>query len=1234
MKHLGNFRGIVFKNTDPSRSGKVKVWVPSVHKEIYQKDIEAIDGIGGSARGLIGDYSQKVVDTVSADLPWAEVAQPVMAGGGSSYGYGGSETFGDGYTGFDGSISVDTKGNVDPEEVRSYFIGAIRNSQLNGKIPSDASDFNIDGSPESWANFFVTLGYKESSFKTGTVGDQGRADIPSGSHGLYQLSPEDGLNTNYNPSGEAYTLEELYDPEFNVDATIRIAEKLLNDDNIIAGGSTRGLSRYWGPLRRGIVKPPPVSASTPQPTITQPTQSASNAFSSGSCDGSFSTNSGVRIFCGSRNDIKNEVGKFESKVGDRKISLDFNAAGSSARGFEVLIPSDASNDEEERANQYLQRLGDFFDRNGVPRTNRGVKRKNFPSNNPVIFTEPFFNEDVDAINCVVQNIGEYNRILLETLGQIQGAVLMAPHENTAISTTVGGDRTGAVLRYNGETIGEREFAMRYFIRPLATGAVVTTGDAFGAVGNKHPEEARDEAFLSNLYVSETDIEKTVELGKEIFEASELARTKPTSENINNLNKLREERDLFWANIPIDESDVKKKAEAQAKLDAYIANNNLDYTAKPVNNKVNPVSNNIAHTPYNNVSRGSFSVPDVGSNVWVFFEGGDIDYPVVFANNPKPQDYAGVYDISSPSPDYPEPMVGDETNIYRGKTVIKDRGGFSEIINTTGRERYRIGSAHGGSYDMNQMGTAEMAVGGKTRLIKGDEFSTVRGDGSFFIQGDKELIVKGDVYNKFGNVKGDIEISKRIKELHKPIHDKQQCFDLRRTGAGHELDTSPLQTQEGESTDCPVCSGEHKYPTRTTSSSKFTPAMSNGSGGIPEELDAGKSSITETSENPDTCFNCQGSGKVPWSAEGNYKPEPLKKEIPDDINANSEKMSELENRLSNGGNVTDYISRSHTVFVGSGMNDLNSIRVDPVGKRKIMGQMPSPSGNGVFPMYTPTPHVEPVATNSLSGGDYSMMVSNKYALFVGANGISQKTLGMFEIQGRIMTVSADQVNISSNNEVLIDGGRSLELTADVISIKPRNNLIGGENYKTVALDSSVAVSSNMVVKGGIHNEGGMTTQHITAPLQYSETETTKSTSNLIGGLAFGVTSSGETVYSVPTLNFADSEHSHIFPTVSSTLLDTNDEVRQCGSAAAGAEPILAPAVVHEKSRNRGKQTPIRYHDPNLFKLFEDCNESSSNFDKISDLIADPEANIEEIMELLTKASDSELSVTNTGCIPCE
>jgi hypothetical protein len=1232
MQHLGNFRGIVFKRADPSRAGKVKVWVPAVHKEIYQQDIDAN---GGSEKGLVDGYSKKLVDTVSKNLPWAEVAQPVMAGGGSSYGYGGVETFGDGYTGFDGSVSADDEGRVDPEEVRSYFIGAIRNSQLNGKIPSDAAQFNIDGSPESWANFFVTLGYKESSFKTGTVGDQGRADIPSGSHGLYQLSPEDGQNKGYNPSGEAYTLEQLYDPQFNIDQTISIAEKLLSDDNIIAGGRTRGLSRYWGPLRRGDVKPPPVPASTPQPTISKPTQSAANAFSSGSCDGGFSVNSGVRIFCGSRNDIKAKMGKFESRVGDRKISLDFNAASASAKGFEVLIPSGASSDEENRATQYLQRLGQFFASHGVPRKNRGVKRKNFPSSNPVIFTEPFFNKDVAAINCVVQNIGEYNKILLETLGQIQGAVLMAPHENTSISTNVGGDRTGAVLRYNGETIGEREFAMRYIIRPLASGKVVTTRDAFGAVGNKHPEETRDEAFLSSIDISDTDIKKTVDFGKKIYEASELARTKPTTENVEAANSLREERDLFWANLEIDESDTEKKAEAQAKLDTYISNNNKDYTDKPENNKVNPASNSIAHTPYNNVSRGSFSTPDVGANVWVFFEGGDIDYPVVFANNPKPQDYAGVYDISSPSPDNPEPMEGDESNIYRGKTVINGRGGYAEIVDTTGRERYKIGSAHGGSYEMNQMGTTEFAVGGKTRLIKGDEFSTVRGDGSFFIQGDKELIVKGDVYNKFGNVKGDADISKRIKELHQPIHDTQQLFDLQRAGSGHELDTSPLQTQDGDTTDCPVCNGKNKFPTRTTTPSTFTPAMPNGAGGISESLSAGKSTVSETSEARENCFNCQGSGKVPWSAEGVFKRDPRKKEIPDMINANSDKMSELENRLSKGGNVTDYISRSHTIFVGSNMNDLNSIRVDPVGKRKLMGQMPSKSGKGVFPMYVPTPHVEPVATNSLSGGDYSMMVSNKYALFVGANGISQKTLGMFELQGRIMTISADQVNISSNNEVVLDGGKSLELTADVITIKPRVNLIGGESYKTVALDSSVAISSNMVVKGGIHNEGGMTTQHITAPLQYSETETTISYSDLPAGIIMGKDSMGGDVVSVAVSSLTNSSHSHTVATISSTLLDTNDDVRQCGAAAAGAEPILAPEVVHKKSRLRGKQTPIRYQDPNLFKLFEDCNENSSNFDKITDLIADPNTDIDDIMELLTRASDSELSVTkNSNCIPCE
>lgn len=55
--------------------------------------------------------------------------------------------------------------------------------------------------------------------------------------------------------------------------------------------------------------------------------------------------------------------------------------------------------------------------------------------------------------------------------------------------------------------------------------------------------------------------------------------------------------------------------------------------RPLNNftaKCNPYSFSYKPTKHVNKSKGVFGIPEVGSNVWVFFDDGDSSYPVYFA----------------------------------------------------------------------------------------------------------------------------------------------------------------------------------------------------------------------------------------------------------------------------------------------------------------------------------------------------------------------------------------------------------------------------------------------------------------------------------------------------------------------------------------------------------------------------------------------------------------------------
>lgn len=149
-----------------------------------------------------------------------------------------------GTSGGSGELKADSKGKVSPADLKAYIQQKIQSSKLNGFKPRDGQAYGVDGSPASWANFMTKLCEKESSFKSGTVGDVGQ--FRGGSRGLFQLSYDDAKNYKLN-GGKPFTAQQLADPKTNVDAAIAIMESLVTRNGSIQGGA----GKYWGPIKRG-----------------------------------------------------------------------------------------------------------------------------------------------------------------------------------------------------------------------------------------------------------------------------------------------------------------------------------------------------------------------------------------------------------------------------------------------------------------------------------------------------------------------------------------------------------------------------------------------------------------------------------------------------------------------------------------------------------------------------------------------------------------------------------------------------------------------------------------------------------------------------------------------------------------------------------------------------------------------------------------------------------------------
>jgi hypothetical protein len=214
----------------------------------------------------------------------------------------------------------------------------------------------------------------------------------------------------------------------------------------------------------------------------------------------------------------------------------------------------------------------------------------------------------------------------------------------------------------------------------------------------------------------------------------------------------------------------------------------------------------------------------------------------------------------------------------------------------------------------------------------------------------------------------------------------------------------------------------------------------------------------------------------------------------------------------------------------------------------------------------------------------------------------KSYGPVDIGGTVVNLVGEQVNIGSSNEVVIDGGKRLELVADILTIRNRRSDpaitgtdpdISKHGYGQVLVDSNLGVSENVVIGGGLHVEGELTVQHITAPVEIQETEQTKiwGRANDLIPKIIGYTwnlipcdipgSSYTPIYSmIPDSSgnpcvVADHDsqymypHSHHFKNLPLHLKKTNDGVREKGKSCN--HPRRTPANKTEVRMAKNKVT---------------------------------------------------------------
>ena len=134
---------------------------------------------------------------------------------------------------------------------------------LDKLTPADASDFGIDGTPESWVHLLTAMAKHESDFKPDLTFQESAALGGVISTGLFQMSFKSvrayakfARNDLIKAQVAAATTNKLKDPFYNIMVAVLILNRWVKGDGVIASSSSpwKGGAQYWSVLRRGAPK--------------------------------------------------------------------------------------------------------------------------------------------------------------------------------------------------------------------------------------------------------------------------------------------------------------------------------------------------------------------------------------------------------------------------------------------------------------------------------------------------------------------------------------------------------------------------------------------------------------------------------------------------------------------------------------------------------------------------------------------------------------------------------------------------------------------------------------------------------------------------------------------------------------------------------------------------------------------------------------------------------------------
>ena len=586
------------------------------------------------------------------------------------------------------------------------------------------------------------------------------------------------------------------------------------------------------------------------------------------------------------------------------------------------------------------------------------------------------------------------------------------------------------------------------------------------------------------------------------------------------------------------------------------------------NRPNPLSYEYKPNGYSNEAKGAFCIPSVGAHVWVFFREGNPNFPVYFAASFGQSDWQGIYESQNePGLDYPGTYENKNASIaeynnnvdaYRNKYVINQKGGTLEFVNSDLNEKVRLTHYSGSFKEMNNQTSVELNSKNKQGLTLNDSYDTVRGFKNEFTGKNLDEIVYRDKYKKVGSL--NEEYFKKWKDVVSGIQEFKQLFEIKRTNDNSVKDSngittlkrnSLLQERSGTFANFPVTSSDtYQARSGTTTTPANIPTTSQDSTAPAEDgtaesgLGAATASAARWESQSGKSF-VNGSGKSTSTQGGTWDIDDRKDKLKELIEASLPELTKIEQELGVGGSEITQITKHKMETVGMLMNDFGSIRLDNTGK--LTPSEVLVDNDVVYLNKTESPLLEYVHVQDLPGGNYTLNVCNRYNVMVGAGGLNLKSYGPTNLTGSITNIAGEQVNIGSESEVNID--------AKVVNISGEILRLRNKNQRQVLIDSGLGVNKNVIIGGGLHVEGELFVQHITAPVEFHITE--ECDIELITTSSSGGASHTHTV-DIPA-------HAHYFRAPAMTLVGGNAALRAAAATAlnSSSSRSVAEAIHNEK-----------------------------------------------------------------------